>query len=494
MPKQDINYTNFQWHFGVVEDRNDPLEIGRVKVRFYGVHSEELSEITTEQLPWATVILPPMSPGTSGVGGPVTGLVEGTWVIGFFIDEGHYQKPMVLGAIPGIPTELAEEGKGFNDPNQNYPRNSVGLHEIGEPDTSYLARGKKAESHTTLKKKRATRVENVHIARPFQTVFDVADDGTPGVDYGLKTWNEPHPRGTKSDADPYPSKYPFNHVFESEMGSVLELDDTPGGERIHKYHNSGTFEEIQPDGTRVQKIIGEDYEISTKGKNVLISGGNLNITVDGDVNLNVTGNKIERIEGHYYTYVKKNRVEYIKGNHTTQVSSDKGLFVEGNNSIFIDNHNTDTTKLSSTITRGDTKVTVTGTEERDVLGKADHFYAKTYDLTVRDVLTQFTSKTFNLNANEKLNIISTGDQKFKTSANQVIEVTQNQSMSISNTQTMNITSSQNITASQTNVNNDMNITGTSTATVDHVSAGKSGATHTHTDTTGLGAGTTTGPN
>jgi len=153
MPKQDINYNNFQWHFGVVEDRKDPLEIGRVKVRFYGVHSEELSEITTEQLPWATVILPPMSPGTSGVGGPVTGLVEGTWVIGFFIDEGHYQKPMVLGAIPGIPTELAEEGKGFNDPNQIYPRNSVGLHEIGELTQVILLEVKKLRVIQLLKRK-----------------------------------------------------------------------------------------------------------------------------------------------------------------------------------------------------------------------------------------------------------------------------------------------------------------------------------------------------
>ena len=83
--------------------------------------------------------------------------------------------------------------------------------------------------------------------------------------------------------------------------------------------------------------------------------------------------------------------------------------------------------------------------------------------------------------------------KLDSDANQSFTVGGDQSMAISNTQTMSITGSQGITASVTNVNNDMNITGTSKASVDHVSAGKSGATHTHTDTEGLGAGTTSSP-
>ncbi len=44
-----------------------------------------------------------------------------------------------------------------------------------------------------------------------------------------------------------------------------------------------------------------------------------------------------------------------------------------------------------------------------------------------------------------------------------------------------------------NISGDLNITGTSTASGDHVSAGISGKGHTHRDTPGLGAGTTTPP-
>ena len=99
MPKRDIDYTSFQWHFGVVEDRNDPLRMGRIKVRFYNVHSANLDEVPTSSLPWATVVNSPSNASMSGVGGPTVGIVEGSWVVGFFMDQGQYQKPMILGTI-----------------------------------------------------------------------------------------------------------------------------------------------------------------------------------------------------------------------------------------------------------------------------------------------------------------------------------------------------------------------------------------------------------
>ena len=37
----------FSWFVGVVEDRNDPAQLGRVRVRVLGRHSEKLSEVKT---------------------------------------------------------------------------------------------------------------------------------------------------------------------------------------------------------------------------------------------------------------------------------------------------------------------------------------------------------------------------------------------------------------------------------------------------------------
>ena len=65
------------------------------------------------------------------------------------------------------------------------------------------------------------------------------------------------------------------------------MDDTPNAERLQWYHRSGTYEEIDASGQRVNKIVGDDYEVVVKNKTVFIQG-NLNVQVQG--NITVTGN------------------------------------------------------------------------------------------------------------------------------------------------------------------------------------------------------------
>ena len=43
----------FVWFTGVVEDRDDPEKLGRVRVRCLGWHSESLLDIPKSDLPWA---------------------------------------------------------------------------------------------------------------------------------------------------------------------------------------------------------------------------------------------------------------------------------------------------------------------------------------------------------------------------------------------------------------------------------------------------------
>ena len=82
----------------------------------------------------------------------------------------------------------------------------------------------------------------------------------------------------------YRAQYPFNKVVTTESGHIFEVDDTPNFERIHNYHTSGTYEEIAPSGTRVNRIVGEDYEIVQRNKTVYIQG-NLNLVVKGNVTI-----------------------------------------------------------------------------------------------------------------------------------------------------------------------------------------------------------------
>lgn len=91
---------NFKWFIGIVEDnKNDPLKLGRVRVRVFGVHSPYFNQIEIDDLPWATTLMSPNG-GISGVGrGDIC--EEGAWVFGFFMDE-EMQNPVVLGTLPRI--------------------------------------------------------------------------------------------------------------------------------------------------------------------------------------------------------------------------------------------------------------------------------------------------------------------------------------------------------------------------------------------------------
>ena len=84
--KEWMGITNFVWFFGVIEDIIDPLNIGRVKVRCYGWHTEDREVLPPEGLPWAQVMMPVTSASMAGVGQSPTGLIEGSHVMGFFMD------------------------------------------------------------------------------------------------------------------------------------------------------------------------------------------------------------------------------------------------------------------------------------------------------------------------------------------------------------------------------------------------------------------------
>ena len=75
------------FYTGVIEDRlNDPLKLGRCRVRIIGLHSADKQELPTEDLPWASIMQPINSAATSGIGISPTGLVEGAYVIVIFQD------------------------------------------------------------------------------------------------------------------------------------------------------------------------------------------------------------------------------------------------------------------------------------------------------------------------------------------------------------------------------------------------------------------------
>ena len=97
----------FIWFVGVVEDRYDPNKLGRVRVRCLGYHTHEKEEIATADLPWAEVMQPVGANAIGGIGDSPIGIVEGSWVVGFFRDPEHLQEPIIMGTLPGKNTRPA---------------------------------------------------------------------------------------------------------------------------------------------------------------------------------------------------------------------------------------------------------------------------------------------------------------------------------------------------------------------------------------------------
>jgi hypothetical protein len=250
---------NFVWKYGVIESIDDPDKLGRVQVRVFGDHTDELIAIPTEDLPWAKVLMPPTSASVNGIG-ETHGLLNSSWVMIFYEDGEAMERPVVMGSFLGITNQLPDTSKGFNDPDGVYPK----ADHQGEPDVNRLARNDNIEE-TIKQTKDDSQVTGVAIA-------------------GGGSFDEP--------LSPYAAEYPNNKVTEYEGGHVEEIDNTPGAERLHKYHKSGTYEEIGPNGEKVVKVVTDAYTIIL-GSSYASIDGDCNITATGNINLKASAVKID---------------------------------------------------------------------------------------------------------------------------------------------------------------------------------------------------------
>ena len=288
--------TNPQFFIGVVEDINDPSKLNRVRTRIFGKHTEDITLLPTESLPWYNVVMPVTSASTSGVG-QTLGLVQGSWVFGTFIDGPNEQEALILGSLPGESTKPSQDGEGFKDPNAVYPK-ATG------PDTSQSATNSNA---SVYKNRVAQRVVDIPIATQPQ-LSSLSDEDKP-EDKGVslpdpKTYCQPH--------------YPYNNVTQTESGHIIEQDDTPGYERLSSTHCSGTSTDVIHDGSKIETIVGDGYTVHSKDNTVYIVG-KCNLAVDGDVNVKCGGDYVIDVEGDMVTNVLGNTITKIGGDAITEL-------------------------------------------------------------------------------------------------------------------------------------------------------------------------------
>jgi len=399
-PKLQRNHAGldgFIWAVGVVEDRNDPLMLGRCKVRYFGWHSEDKQEMPTSKLPWSVPMIP-LDSGRNPIGPK-----EGDWICGFARDGIIFQEPVMMGILPGIPEIEANPAKGFNDPrpdsvlnSDTVPRNPLShpiqhddgtgseLIELGqvsrfpqnEPNDGMLRFVDQKEAITNRFERNEFQTQTVVKAKK-----DNLEIGQTNVPEDSDTPNPaPHVNsGVGSDAlsniehftekeTPYAGKYPYNHAYFSESGHLIEVDDTPGAQRLHWYHRSGSFKEIHPSGLTVEKIVDKEYHIVLKGrythiensdvevvdhqKQIVVnknslSGQNYDLTVCANSDMNFTiqkgqhntyvmdGDRNARVNKNNYYLIQENEVGTIKRNRAVTICADDTLHVYGNVNIIV---------------------------------------------------------------------------------------------------------------------------------------------------------------
>jgi hypothetical protein len=274
----------FVWWTGIVENRKDPLKLGRLQIRTFLWNNDNKEMVPTENLLWAHPIF-----ATNAANDTCT-LREGDAVFGFYLDGDSAQAPFFFGRFPDIPEVLYPENKGFSDPGLNLNERPVEINKWTMTSTGVRYENRSPERYPAkhkLNQPTTSRLaRNEDITRTAVTF--VNDNMTKG--------------STVFGTEPqlaFNPVYPYNNSKESESGHYFDIDDTKDNERIFLMHRTGTFDEVGPDGTRHQKnckdywhvVHGTRNEYAKNNYNLEV-GGNYNMNANKDINISSASNII----------------------------------------------------------------------------------------------------------------------------------------------------------------------------------------------------------
>lgn len=265
---------------GVIEDNNDPLKMNRCKVRILGIHTDDLS-LSVNKLPWCEQMSSTGFSGVQGIGISSVPL-NGTWVWLFFENE-NILSPVYFGSsVGGGYKEKPLGDVGFKDPSLEYPLED----RMEETDTDVNRLSRNDLLDKTIHQKINDSINEVN-----------KNDSISEADVSQI---EPNSLSDKV-------VYPNCNVIETKSGHIIEIDDTPGNERIRTYHKSGSYTEIRPDGSFINKSVGtEDHYIHIGDVQKHIEKGvkeyienNLDQIIAGGIRQSVEMDKFNHIAGYF---------------------------------------------------------------------------------------------------------------------------------------------------------------------------------------------------
>ena len=151
----------------------------------------------------------------------------------------------------------------------------------------------------------------------------------------------------------FAAKYPYNQSYETEGGHIFETDNTPGHERLHIQHCTGTDVEIAPNGDMVSKmkndcqfIVEKDFQNHVKGNQLLlvdntaeIESKTMKFTATEDLNISAkkttyTSDKITILADD--TLISNNGSLTLATNSSSSISSCGPMYITSDSQIIID--------------------------------------------------------------------------------------------------------------------------------------------------------------
>jgi hypothetical protein len=258
-----VGREDFIWFIGVVEDRNDPLQIGRLRVRIYNLHSTDKSLLPTENLMWASIQQDITSSALRGVGRSPTGIQVGCTVFGFMADSSESQIPILVGTLAGK-DDVPPLAQGINTIRDNIIPGS------NEPKSSYATKYPYNQVNVTEggiiiehdSTPNNVRIRNYHPSGSYQ---EISNQGQVV---------------NKCSENRFDITVKDNNIFIGGNMTINVIGDAV----IEVSKNCA----IGVKGDVIAEVFG-NLAADVKGDTNLSTGGNLNQTVTGNYNLNVTG-------------------------------------------------------------------------------------------------------------------------------------------------------------------------------------------------------------
>ena len=258
--EREVNFVGkdgFFWWVGEVEDNEDPMELGRVKVRILGFYTNfqggTVADLPSNALPWATVLQHTSQAGNDGQGESTGQLQPGAVVMGFFMDGEHAQMPIVIGVMRVNKSDATKKTRDFSFTDQEIP---IGV----APNSSAIHPGDKNTANPLAPLRQST---NNTVAVPGSTTTEIGGSGSP--------------KNVGS----------FKGIFGSSANPIKPLDPTKpipaangvgGPWKTLEYKLSYLIEDLASTASHLVKAEGGDYLDLVSGK--LITKAELTININ----------------------------------------------------------------------------------------------------------------------------------------------------------------------------------------------------------------------